>query len=318
MVPGGTPVRRVAKRAVERALVGSGFAAGRLKRMGASAVILAYHNIVPRGARPAGDLSLHLDQEAFGDQLDRVLESHDVVPLERILDDPEPGGRPHRAAVTFDDGYVGTLTAGVEELAARDLPATVFVCPGQLGLEGFWWDRLADPVTGLMPDRVRRHALTVLHGRQNEVMGWASDSGLGAVQVPSHSHIADRDGLGQASADSRIQFGSHTWSHPNLAAIPDSEVDMEIGTTLDWLEASGLPAIRWLAYPYGLAPDGPRSRIAEEHRGALLVEGGHARVRGESPPDLTMIPRVNVPRGLTSDGLALRLAGVVRRGGDRR
>ncbi len=311
-------MRRAAKRVVERALVVSGVAAGRLKRMGPSAVILAYHNIVPRGEQPAGDLSLHLDQEAFGDQLDRVLETHDVVPLGRVLDDPGPGERPHRAAITFDDGYLGTLTAGVEELAARDLPATVFVCPGQLGLEGFWWDRLADPVTGIMLDRVRRHALTALQGRQDEVMGWASDSGLGAVEVPPHSHIADRDRLGHASADARIQYASHTWSHPNLAALAHSEVDIEIGTTLEWLEASDLPAIPWLAYPYGLAPGGTRERIAEEHRGALLVEGGPARVRGGPPHDLAMIPRVNVPRGLTNDGLALRLAGMVRRGGDRR
>lgn len=311
-------MRWVAKRVVERALVGSGVADSRLRRMGPSAVILAYHNIVPRGARPAGDLSLHLDQQAFGDQLDRVLETHDVVPLERILDDPEPGERPHRAAVTFDDGYVGTLAAGVEELAARDLPATVFICPGRLGLAGFWWDRLADPTSGLLPDRVRRHALTVLRGRQDDVMGWASDSGLGAVEVPFHSHIADRARLDQVSAEARIQFASHTWSHANLAAIADSEVEDETGATLEWLEASGLPAIRWLAYPYGLAPEGPKARIAQEHRGALLVEGGHARVRGEPPHDLTMIPRVNVPRGLTNDGLALRLAGAVTRGRDRR
>jgi peptidoglycan/xylan/chitin deacetylase (PgdA/CDA1 family) len=50
----------------------------------------------------------------------------------------------HAVALTFDDGYVDNLSAGLPRLAAADVPATVFLATGYIDKpEPFWWDELA-------------------------------------------------------------------------------------------------------------------------------------------------------------------------------
>jgi peptidoglycan/xylan/chitin deacetylase (PgdA/CDA1 family) len=47
-------------------------------------------------------------------------------------------------ALTFDDGYVDNLLAGLPRLAAAGVPATVFLATGYLDQpDPFWWDELA-------------------------------------------------------------------------------------------------------------------------------------------------------------------------------
>ena len=127
--------------------------------------ILAYHNIVPDGTRPGGDRSLHLERSRFAAQLDLLTDAVDVVPLEALIrSDAEDRGRP-RIAVTFDDAYRGAVTLGVDELAKRELPATIFVAPGLVGGRTLWWDELAGRGEGGLPPDVRRRALGEFRGR---------------------------------------------------------------------------------------------------------------------------------------------------------
>ena len=137
------------KRVVERAVRRSGVAGLLERRRRPSVVVLAYHNIVPAGERAVGDVSLHVDQRTFGDQLDWLLESRTIVRLGEALGRPARDPREAQVVITFDDAYRGTMTAGMEELSRRDLPSVVFVPTGLLGTEGFWWDRIA-PVGGLL------------------------------------------------------------------------------------------------------------------------------------------------------------------------
>jgi Predicted xylanase/chitin deacetylase len=130
--------------------------------------VLAYHNIVPTGQVRAGELAVHLPQADFARQLDLIATTHDVVPLDSILDDVGNSARP-RVAVTFDDAYHGAITAGLAELHRRSMPATVFVAPGLLGRDT-WWDRLAGAAGGVMSDDVRRHAIENLRGDRDAVL----------------------------------------------------------------------------------------------------------------------------------------------------
>src|SRR5690349_11770100 len=172
---------RRAKHLVEQALVRSGVAFGVRTLRSSPGVILAYHNIVPRGERADGDGSLHLSADVFGQHLDALLESHDVVSLTEVTVAREGGGRP-RAAITFDDAYAGAVKAGLAELRSRGLPATIFVAPGRLGRQTFWWDALADD--GAVPPRVREYALEMLAGQQERVLAWAATAGI-RRRVPS-------------------------------------------------------------------------------------------------------------------------------------
>ncbi len=170
-------MRRLLKRTLEVGLVRSGLTNLWPRISGGNVVVLGYHNIVPGGDAPRGDSSLHLTLPNFQAQLDLLNRTHTIVPLAELLTGREGLSGP-LASITFDDAYRGTLELGVGELVGRGLSSTVFVSPGLLGSEGFWWDLVADPSRGSVPDEFRRHALGALGGRtdrsSSEPKPWAS------------------------------------------------------------------------------------------------------------------------------------------------
>jgi peptidoglycan/xylan/chitin deacetylase (PgdA/CDA1 family) len=294
------------KHAAERTLISVGATRlGRRRRRGQS-LILAYHNVVPTGTAPAGDLNLHLPQREFGRQLDLLQRHHEVVPLAAMLQSSEPRQRP-RVAITFDDAYAGALGAGVSELVRRGMPATIFVAPGLLG-GTTWWDVLADPVDGLSP-QLRARALTELAGKGDAVIRAARPNGGPLPTSRESCRIGSTSELEHAAAQAGITLASHTWSHPNLCALSRDELEHELWTPLQWLRARYNAVMPWLSYPYGLwSPDVANAATNAGYTAALRVEGGwFAATSGSSRYDL---PRLNVPAGLSLNGFALRLAGI--------
>jgi peptidoglycan/xylan/chitin deacetylase (PgdA/CDA1 family) len=298
------------KRSVERLLVGSRIPRSILRKPGRGVLILAYHNIVPEGESPVGDRSLHLPQRNFAEQLDRLLETHTVVPLDQLLAPETETSRP-RAVLTFDDAYLGALTAGLEELESRGLPATVFVNPGALDWEGFWWDRLADPVTGILPEAVRGHALDALGGRQMEILSWAATTGLDLHPLPEYARAAPLPHLRSVAASPVVALGSHSWSHPCLRSLSEKELNHELASARDWLAQHFSSVCGWISYPYGHHSKQVERGAARYHEGGLRVSGGIARAGDFNEPDRYRVPRINVPSGVTGEGFILRLAGMV-------
>lgn len=272
------------------------------------ALVLAYHNIVPEGERVVGDESLHLQQRRFAEQLDVLLESGArVVPLDALVDrssEPE-GGSSFSVAITFDDAYHGAVRTGVEELVRRDLPATIFVIPDLVGDQTFWWDAL-----GPSP-MAREAALRVAHGRNEGIMAWARGRGLPIATMPQHARSASIAELRAAASYKGVTLASHTWSHPNLTSLTEDECRLEYGRATDWLRRHFGSAPGWLSYPYGLhGVAAERAASASGYHGAFAVEGGWLpRMARES--DAFRLPRLNIPAGLSRDGFALRLAGLL-------
>lgn len=298
-------LRAFLKQAAERVLFATGAAGllGRSVRRGG--LVLAYHNIIPHGAPPGGDRSLHLPQQDFGAQLDALQAEVDVVPLTELLIRGCGGSRP-RVAITFDDAYCGAVTVGVEELRARGLPATIFVVPTFVGGRSFWWDVAAQPNSGLSPE-VRMHALESCAGQDSAVRAWAVAAGI-LLQAPlSYAVAASESELHTALEHRGIALGSHTWSHPNLTRLNDTDLEVEMTRPLEWLRERFERVIPWLAYPYGLR-DARVERAAKRagYTAALRVDGGWL---GASPSNFAL-PRLNVPAGISSVGFRLRIAGI--------
>lgn len=266
-------------------------------------LILAYHDVVPAGAHPCGDRSLHLPQADFAAQLDALAATHDVIPLAAIRDGAR--GRCPRAIITFDDAYCGALTVGLAEVVKRDLPATVFVSPGLFG-RATWWDRLAQAAGGEMPAVIRKEALTAHAGVSDRVF---AALGSGADTLPKWAVIATEAEVQSAAALPGITLGAHTWSHPNLAALEPREVLAELERPLAWLRDLGQRGDCWLAYPYGLTSAAvSRAAVEAGYAGALLISGGWL------PPALAPnhdLPRFNVPSGMSLTGFRLRACGVL-------
>src|SRR5512143_1119778 len=299
-------MRDVVKRVAEAALVRSGVANVARRRLRGRGVVLAYHNIVPAGEARGGELSIHLDQRDFARQLDLIAATHDVVPLDSVLDDAGGSARP-RVVITFDDAYIGAITAGLEELRRRSMPATVFVAPGLVG--GYtWWDRVAEATGGVMPDDVRRHAIENLRGDRDDVLSWFAPRADASRESAPCPRIARETELAMASQQTGITFGSHTWSHRNLSALSAEELERELAPPLAWLRSRFVNTIPWLTYPYGLSsPLVEKMTEDARYRGAFRVSGGWL---SRQPAHAHALPRLGIPAGLSAHGFALRLAGI--------
>jgi len=293
------------------ALRSGGRLVGSLRRRG-RVLILAYHNVVPQGEKPCGDRSLHLPQRSFADQLDELLRDHDVVPLAELWAG-EPIQDRLRAAVTFDDGYLGTLTAGVEELSRRGVPGTVFVPSAFVGGRAFWWDQLAENYEGVLPSYLRNRLLVDLAGDDAQIRQWAASQGVSlSCALPPWALAGTEDDLRRAIKYPGLSLASHSWGHLNLAVVDAARRREELVQSKAWLEARFPHAsIPWLSYPYGL--DSPEARTAASEAGyvaSLRINGG--RFRPAVDPRYAL-PRLNVSAGLSQAGFALRAAGLLAR-----
>lgn len=299
-------MKRVVKPVAERLLIASGIAAAKRRALHGKTLILAYHNIVPDGETARGDLSLHLPQRRFAEQLDRLASVGDVVPLSDV-DAPNPRGR-SRFVITFDDAYAGALTAGVAELKQRGLPATVFVAPALLG-GTTWWDTLADPALGAVRPDLRDHALAEFAGRGTDVLAWASREATPLADAADLPKIGTIDDVRTSLAYDGLSIGSHTWSHANLSTLDGPALNHELRAPHEWLRAElGNRYVPWISYPYGLRDGGVEQAARDAgYVGGLRVEGGWMR---QPSPSRFAVPRYNVPCGLSANGFVLRLSGI--------
>lgn len=300
------PARQLLKAAVEQGLLRSGLAgvSGRLRR--ADVLILAYHNVVPEGEHVVGDSSLHLPRGVFAAQLDALLETSDVVPLDQALSARTGACTRPRVAITFDDAYRGAVQAGVEELAARGLPATIFVPPALLDDGIFWWDALTPADMPGLAQSVRDDALRRMAGKGSVILASAAAD---TSRIPPFARGATEAELRRAAATPGITLASHSWSHPNLAALAPAELEEELTRPLAWLRERFDDVLPYLSYPYGLASRAvERAAEAAGYRAALRIDGGWLR---DGSPNRYAIPRLNVPAGISDAGFRLRCAGLL-------
>jgi peptidoglycan/xylan/chitin deacetylase (PgdA/CDA1 family) len=297
------------KRRVEAILVGTGVA--RLARvvLRPGGVVLAYHNVLPAGAQPVGDRSLHLPVAAFESHLEALAAIGEVVPLEAVLRDPIASSRRLRIALTFDDAYRGAVTVGVDTLVRRGMPATVFVTPAFVDGGPFWWDSLSDAALGAVPPAARDHALQQLQGDDGAVRRWAASTGRPTYPVPAYATAASESELQGAARQPGIVLGSHTWSHRNLASLADDVLQEELTRPLAWLLERFQAVMRWVSYPYGLYSPRVVSAAARAGYTAGFALASPAPRAGRS--SAFEVPRGNVPSGMTSRGVVLRASGAM-------
>src|SRR5262245_35723241 len=184
------------------------------RRLRSGALILCYHNVIPRplnGApAPFGDPGLHLDLDEFARQLRWLQEHYTVVPLRDLVSRLQ-AGRSVRglASITFDDGYTGAVICAWPLCLDLRLPATMFIVAGAPSEPGlFWWDH---PATrdGDRPG-VRDRRLLALGGDRSVIM---HDAGAGATPDVPRTHLpADWYMIAEA-AGAGLDLGAHTISH---------------------------------------------------------------------------------------------------------
>lgn len=109
-------------------------------------VVLMYHSVAD--AIPGTDpFDLHVSPGNFRDQIEALSKVARIISLTELGEDIARGRTsPGTVALTFDDAYENNLSVAAPIMQRAGAPATLFVCPGLLGRQHFWWDRLLETV----------------------------------------------------------------------------------------------------------------------------------------------------------------------------
>jgi peptidoglycan/xylan/chitin deacetylase (PgdA/CDA1 family) len=102
--------------------------------LGHQPLILHYHSVgdVPRSLDPH---NLVIDPDQLDAQLTTIIElGYRIVPARELISSLSARRAERLCALTFDDGTLDNLTILPEILRRFDASATVYVCPGLLGL----------------------------------------------------------------------------------------------------------------------------------------------------------------------------------------
>jgi peptidoglycan/xylan/chitin deacetylase (PgdA/CDA1 family) len=104
--------------------------------------ILAYHRVAEVNNDPE---LLCVTPNHFVEQVEVLRKKYEVVDLEeQVLNGKQLRHINKCIVITFDDGYADNLYQMKPILEKYELPATIFITTGQLGLkQEFWWDDLA-------------------------------------------------------------------------------------------------------------------------------------------------------------------------------
>ncbi len=287
--------------------------------------ILAYHRILDDDPRsfPFDEALISAGRETFREQLKFIRRNFDVISFEDLHQCETEGKEwPRRALIiTFDDGYRDNYTNAFPILKEFDLPATVFLTTGHIGSARlFWWDKVAylikrtsrqsvtladlsDTAFDLSSSRARRHlierVLWWLKQVQEETRSRFLDSLASELDVELPDRVADGMHLSwdevKEMARSRIQFGSHTVTHPILSHVGESQLQQEISESKQIIEQHLGREVMVFAYPAGRRTrfnDNVQSVVARcgYHYAVSYEEGAAA----ENACDRFALPRIHV------------------------
>lgn len=262
------------------------------------ALILGYHRI----ARTSGDTyEVCVSPEKFAEHLEVLRKQTHPLSISKLVQHLKTGSLPPRSvAVTFDDGYADNLYEAKPLLEKYEIPATIFVCTGNLGKE-FWWDELDrliisstadldalhlqmreghfqwDP-PAVSPETVRLEGMSfrsqVRHSLYHFLLRFDVVEQHQAMQIirnwagvppdddPAYRTL-DQAELLHLANEGLVELGSHTLNHPMLPGLSLERQRDEILSGKRELEALLNRPVDGFSYPNGRATREAR-RIVQE------------------------------------------------------
>jgi peptidoglycan/xylan/chitin deacetylase (PgdA/CDA1 family) len=178
---------------------------------------LCYHGVTKQLQRRRDDpKGLHVHHSRFAAHLDFLQRHYNIVSLSDYMMARAKGSSlgPYSVVLTFDDGFRNFLTVAAPILAARRIPATVFLITDRTGEE---------------PEGGRNPAWTTRDDRR--YLSWWEAR-----------ELKEKHGF---------EFGSHTCSHSRLVGLSAADTDRELLHSFDQLVTHLGIERPGLSYPKG-------------------------------------------------------------------
>jgi peptidoglycan/xylan/chitin deacetylase (PgdA/CDA1 family) len=288
-------------------------------------LVLIYHRVL---AKPDPLLGDEPDAVLFAAQMDLIKSLFNVLPLAEAVARLRAGSLPPRAAcITFDDGYANNCEVAAPILAARNLPATVFVSSGFIGGGRMWNDTIIETVRGAPVELdLSRFGLGTFRLDDTAARRTAIERIIAGVkylhpvarlerveQIAAHvgARLPDQLMMNEAQLKSlsgmAIEIGAHTVSHPVLTSLSDEESRTEMLSSKRHLEEIAGVSVTTFAYPNGRPLRDYESRhvkLARECGFTCSVSTAWGAARREH--DSFQIPRI-APWDKTATRFAVRM-----------
>jgi len=296
----------------------------------ASLLVLIFHRVLQE-RDPL--LPNEPDARQFGALVDLIAGNFNILPLREAADRLRRGALPSRAiCITFDDGYANNCTVALPILAARRVPATVFVAPGFLNGKRMFNDTILETIRrapeaidltpeGLSPVDFSQGAtrLEIWEKLVGKLKYLEPVERLRRVEalaerlgVTPPTDLMMTDDQVRTLHRSGIEIGAHTMTHPILTRVDAETALREMSDSRRRLEELTGAPVRSFAYPNGR----PKQDYDHTHVGlareagfdlALTTAWGAATIDS----DMLQIPRV-APWDATGLKYGARLANAYR------
>src|SRR5262245_36997994 len=239
------------------------------------ALICTYHRFSEHeGGAP-------ISARAFDEQVKYLSANYTLISLSRLADCLLSGREvpPRLAAITIDDGYHDAYEIAFPILRKHRAPATVFVVTEFVeGTAWLWTDKprymtaLAAPqafevsiegrkltlnLTGEDSRATAARAVNVAlkplpeEARDAAIERLAFDLGVRLPELPPAQYGAINWRQAREMADSGVEIGSHTLTHPILTGLSDGRLREEIAQSRDRIQSAIGRKVETFCYPNG-------------------------------------------------------------------
>lgn len=326
-------------------------AARRLKRgaratwtraFGQPVAVLNYHRI---NQKTPGDNNLTVTPEVFEAQIKVLSENYQVIPVSQIPQVIRNSNlRAHEKsffrkpliAITFDDGYLDTLTLALPILEKYKVPACVYVTAGRTDTQGeFWWDELESLLVEGNSQQIEAiqkldwkmwgysqtprldtqeakmsvyHQLAACFKKSTpmQIEEWMLQLRLASGRETTSRldyRVMTREELAKMARSPLIEIGSHTMTHPSLGRLSPAEQEYELSESKTLLETWLDKKVDSVAFPFGGYGDFNATTLAIAKR--LGYHTAFTTVCGivDAKSDLLAMPRMYIQEWTEQDFL---------------
>ncbi|OGR14830.1 MAG: hypothetical protein A2341_04395 [Deltaproteobacteria bacterium RIFOXYB12_FULL_58_9] len=269
--------------------------------------VLAFHRVANSGgAIRLGNQSIEMPPE-FVEQVIVLLatEGYEFVPINDVPRLLAESRRDRRfVVVTFDDGYIETLSLALPILERHQVPFTVYVVPGFAdGTAPIWWYLLEEKLLRESNVELKYRGSRWWRTRTVDEKQAAFDSisalfaaattresarlgellfGTAAIKEAAQRLALSWDQIREMNSSPLVTIGAHTLTHPPLRLLPRDEALWQMRGSREAIEKQINAPVEHFAFPFGNATRaGPRE--FELAREAGFVTAATTRVANLFP-----------------------------------